>query len=405
LTFMKINNKLGAYSFGRTGTFQLLSLVLVVAFLLLILPQVPAQPVPASCFIYNAYLSFDTSSVSGTISSVQLGLKTKIDYSNTDFNLMVYHGTCMGNDSLDAGDWNACVNGGTYDGNLMNTASWPGNFVFATMSIPTTAVNTDGNTQFELTSSRYIAKILATGPEYVIFYSANSADANAPYLQITTIDPSNPPDINTLSFSTDQNYYLKGGSTFLLDWNASDTDTNADAELFDLNYNGSQALGGTVILEDGNVASTANLWCDSNNLSSVQACHYLWTVPSLDANYYFIANISDPESNNDWNASIRQFAIDSTSPSTTYSGCDNQWNSSNQTITLSCSDSSSCSSTIYRTDSGSWASYSATFQITTDGNHQIDYNSTDLVGNIETTKTSYCAVDKTAPSISEDNGI
>ena len=104
----------------------------------------------------------------------------------TDFNIMVYHGTCMGSNGLDAADWNACVDGGIYDGNLLSTEKWQ-NFQFITMSIPANAVNADGNTQFELTSSRYIARSAPTGFEYVLFYDPTySSDANAPYLEVTT---------------------------------------------------------------------------------------------------------------------------------------------------------------------------------------------------------------------------
>ncbi|MBW2673858.1 MAG: hypothetical protein JRD89_10665, partial [Deltaproteobacteria bacterium] len=40
--------------------------------------------------------------------------------------------------------------------------------------------------------------------------------------------------------------------------------------------------------------------------------------------------------------------------------------------------------------------------ITTDGNHQIDYNSTDALGNVEQIRVGWAALDKTAPSTTDD---
>lgn len=55
-----------------------------------------------------------------------------------------------------------------------------------------------------------------------------------------------------------------------------------------------------------------------------------------------------------------------------------------------------CLSTDYRIDSnGEFTNYTTSFILSTDGNHKIDYNSTDLTGT-ETTKTSYCSIDTTS---------
>ena len=91
---------------------------------------------------------------------------------------------------------------------------------------------------------------------------------------------------------------------------------------------------------------------------------------------------------------------DLVAPVTTLSGCNNSWNKVDQNITLTCTDvnGSGCNQTKYRIDSNTiYYLYSAPFPINTDGNKKIDYNSNDLSGNIEAIKTSYCAVDKTAP--------
>jgi len=64
------------------------------------------------------------------------------------------------------------------------------------------------------------------------------------------------------------------------------------------------------------------------------------------------------------------------------------WQSTDQNIVLTCTDgdgnNSGCSVTSYRIDLGSWASFDANI-LFTDGSKQLDYNSTDGAGGVETT--------------------
>ncbi|MHA1287940.1 MAG: OmpL47-type beta-barrel domain-containing protein, partial [Candidatus Thorarchaeota archaeon] len=94
--------------------------------------------------------------------------------------------------------------------------------------------------------------------------------------------------------------------------------------------------------------------------------------------------------------------IDKQAPSTT-NDAPSGWHTSNFSFSLFCSDGngSGCSTTAYRLDSGDWNANS-TVWISTDGNHQVDYNSIDSVGNTESTKTVYAALDKTAPSTTDN---
>jgi cysteine-rich repeat protein len=55
---------------------------------------------------------------------------------------------------------------------------------------------------------------------------------------------------------------------------------------------------------------------------------------------------------------------------------------------------------VYYGDLVSDSNVSVSFSV--DGNYKLDYNSTDLEGNVETTKTSYIAIDKTKPTITAD---
>lgn len=88
-------------------------------------------------------------------------------------------------------------------------------------------------------------------------------------------------------------------------------------------------------------------------------------------------------------------------PTTTISGCTSGWHNTNQTITLSCNGNGyNCIDTNYSIDSGSYLKYSSPFVLSNDGNHKIDYFSSSDYPSQESTKISYCAVDKTAPTTS-----
>ena len=75
------------------------------------------------------------------------------------------------------------------------------------------------------------------------------------------------------------------------------------------------------------------------------------------------------------------------------------------TYYFSPSHSATCTSIGYRVDSsGAFTNYTTPFILgsapyATDGNHKIDFNSTDNVPSTEATKTSYCAIDKTPPTV------
>jgi hypothetical protein len=66
-------------------------------------------------------------------------------------------------------------------------------------------------------------------------------------------------------------------------------------------------------------------------------------------------------------------------------------------VTLSPTDATSgVGSTQYRVDGGAWTTYAGPFSITTFGPHTLDFRSTDVAGNVETTKTTSWGSDFTA---------
>ncbi len=127
--------------------------------------------------------------------------------------------------------------------------------------------------------------------------------------------------------------------------------------------------------------------------------------------YQFNTRINDNVSNVGAGTATIQYTGDLTAPTTTFvqtNGVVNNWNNINIIFTLSCADAGSgCDSTAYRIDSGSWVNYTVPVTISTDGNHQIDYNSTDAIGNIETTSIRNIAVDTNDPytTFTQINGI
>jgi len=175
-----------------------------------------------------------------------------------------------------------------------------------------------------------------------------------------------------------------------INWNVYDPEN--DPLKCDFNITNSD---GNLVYSITNISAT-----NSNSLCVVSGVN----ISSLQGGIYHLTGIVR-EYTTDLNfsrSSSTNFGIDNNSPITTYSGCNSSWNSTNQTITLGCSDTngSGCSSTQYRINSGSWTSYSTPFSVSLDGNIQIDYNSTDVVENMEITKTSFCAIDRNAPSVS-----
>ncbi|RLI92979.1 MAG: hypothetical protein DRO92_04755, partial [Candidatus Altiarchaeales archaeon] len=97
-------------------------------------------------------------------------------------------------------------------------------------------------------------------------------------------------------------------------------------------------------------------------------------------------------------------ALDKTPPSTT-DDAPSGWQTSDVTVTLTPSDATSgVDTTYYRIDSGSWTT-GTSILLDTDGNHQVDYYSTDVAGNTENTHTTWVAVDETPPSVGSTNLI
>jgi len=107
--------------------------------------------------------------------------------------------------------------------------------------------------------------------------------------------------------------------------------------------------------------------------------------------YYSTDNIGSVENTNTMTVNV-----DTTPPSTAIGFSPTPVNGATPgaaTVTLTPTDPvSGVASTQYMIDGGSWQTYGAPFQITAPGGHTVQYRSTDVAGNVESTKSASIAV-------------
>ena len=105
---------------------------------------------------------------------------------------------------------------------------------------------------------------------------------------------------------------------------------------------------------------------------------------------------------------IRVRAIDSVAPTTLAAttpdepnGTDGWFRTSPVTVTLSATDAGggTVTGTEYRVDGGAWTAYAAPFAVTGDGEHVVEYRSTDDSGNVEAVRSLPLKLDTTAPAV------
>ncbi|AJF60122.1 MAG: fibronectin type III domain-containing protein [Candidatus Diapherotrites archaeon] len=200
------------------------------------------------------------------------------------------------------------------------------------------------------------------------------------------------PSVSVVSPSADGNY-LKGTAGIVFTVLDSDAPADINANIY---Y--SSSAGAHTNAVQLNYALNASS-CDGTDFTSTRTCSYSWnTTGAADGNYFIDVNVvTSIDSAED--SSDNDFRVDNTAPSTSSDVNSGTWQKFDFTITLTCTDSGGCSSTAYRVDSGAWSTGNSV-SITTDGNHQVDFNSTDLARNVESTKTVYALRDTTIPTIS-----
>ncbi len=113
-------------------------------------------------------------------------------------------------------------------------------------------------------------------------------------------------------------------------------------------------------------------------------------------------NSTDSAGNNEV-TSTAAIDVDVTGPSTMSTvtgttGADN-WYTSAVSVTLAATDAGSgVASTFYRLDGGGWVHYTAAFPVSKEGTTTVEYNATDAVGHVETTKTLSIKIDTVSPT-------
>jgi hypothetical protein len=109
-------------------------------------------------------------------------------------------------------------------------------------------------------------------------------------------------------------------------------------------------------------------------------------------------SVSD-KAGNTVTASSAAVKIDRTAPSTAIEGTSNDWVNDEVTVTLNAVDGlSGVASTKYSVDGGP-LSTGTSFQLSTDGDHTVEFFSTDNAGNSEAAQTVHVKIDQTAPTI------
>jgi hypothetical protein len=113
---------------------------------------------------------------------------------------------------------------------------------------------------------------------------------------------------------------------------------------------------------------------------------------------------TDIEDNNEATQTVYHAYESGAAPTTTLNttGSLTGWNKTSVDFNLSCADAGSgCAATQYMLDNnGTWfTSNGSNITLNIDKNWRIDYNSVDLLGNTEVTKSTYIAIDSTAPTI------
>lgn len=111
------------------------------------------------------------------------------------------------------------------------------------------------------------------------------------------------------------------------------------------------------------------------------------------------ASVSDRAGNTTSATSSPAVKIDRTAPNTT-ANAPSAWNNTNVTVTLTATDAlSGVAATNFKVDGGATQT-GTSVAFTTEGDHTLEWWSTDLAGNVEAHKTANVKIDKTPPAIS-----
>jgi len=155
----------------------------------------------------------------------------------------------------------------------------------------------------------------------------------------------------------------------------------------------------------GNVAGLLATNDAMNTLANNVLTYMMWWYPTLQfarstwLKGWYVNTVYGVDL---WSNMYYEAPSDVTPPVTTISleGTlgENDWFTSDVTVTLSATDDYQVEKTEYSFDSATWIPYATPFDISEEGHLTIYYKSTDKTGNEETTKTKTLKIDKTPPT-------
>ncbi len=286
--------------------------------------------------------------------------------------------------------------------NSSSSNSLTGNIAISNSPVGIYLVSSTDNTLSGNTfSSNYYGTMLYLSTGNTV--SANTANHNTYGIYLNSSSNGNTLSGNTVS-SNPYGIYLYGSTGNTINSNtASSNSTGIYVNISSNNqvYNNS-FIGNTtqayVTGGAGNIFSKpapagGNYW--NNYDTPAEGCNNLNGDSFCDAKYTFTGSedILPWTTQNGW--------LDSIAPTTT----DNSpaaWQKPDFTVSLTCADNpggSGCKETKYRVDGGAWQTSNSVI-INTNGDHLIEYYSSDNAGNQEAAKSVHAKLDKTAPTIS-----
>ena len=168
----------------------------------------------------------------------------------------------------------------------------------------------------------------------------------------------------TTFYNSDRNYTYINGTGKVVGATATDAGSGIDTTTCEYTINGTIWNPGYWVLDH----------CESGSFSIL-----------LDTNYIFNTRVKDNLGTQGTGTETIKYLEDITAPDAVLYGLNNIWNNTPVNLDLNCEGhKSGCKSTTYRVDNGSWVTtvaLSTRITLSTDGNHVIDYYSTD---NLET---------------------
>ncbi len=148
---------------------------------------------------------------------------------------------------------------------------------------------------------------------------------------------------------------------------------------------------------DGSIASYTWYFGDNTTGTGPTPTH----TYDDDGLYLVTLNVTDDDGGTDENTT--EVYVDTQPPNTTCNlngtAGDNDWYTSNVTVTLTAEDNLGVDAVYYKIDDGNWTLYQTSFAVTAEGDNRVYYYAVDDAGNKESIQNTSIKIDKTKPSV------